>query len=229
MTSTGVMLLARRSNPFSPFRRALTTSLTPRLSWRTLDARLTVRKSFLESFLPARGEAMGEMASRGTWNSDWRVSAMARRHGGSDGAVQTPFLQTFLLTTRPLFHPSCPLPFLSSRSLSSSPSIVIPSVSPLPVSELGSPSLLFLPIALLWTCIICSSPLHRFACIDPTLKLHPEPPHSPSPPPQSPPHRHSSSSPSCPSWPSSPPSPRQPPSTPPRRSRCPRQVGSRRA
>jgi hypothetical protein len=37
--SMGVMLEARRRSPFSPFRRALTTSLTPRLSWRALEAR----------------------------------------------------------------------------------------------------------------------------------------------------------------------------------------------
>lgn len=68
-TSIGVMFAARRSRPFSPFLSALTTSLTPRFSWRALLARLVVLNSFLDSFLPARGTAMAVMASRGTSNS----------------------------------------------------------------------------------------------------------------------------------------------------------------
>lgn len=66
ITSIGVMLLANNNRPFSPFRRALTTSLTPRLSWRALEAFLVVRNSFFWSLRWASGWAMGEMASAGT-------------------------------------------------------------------------------------------------------------------------------------------------------------------
>jgi hypothetical protein len=60
----------------SPFLNALTTSFTPRFSCLTFDDFFTVLKIFFDSFLFARGDAMGEMASRGTANSGYTPSSV---------------------------------------------------------------------------------------------------------------------------------------------------------